>query len=277
MDAGCGDCFAAGVDPSYYMCSPAYSNGSWPAGVQLKACASVVDADEWEVHDLRYLVCVFSPIFCSMPWFGGWKQELCGKTIFTCCVPWVISSAQNFRRLTEASRISSYGHYHHSRGELVPNCFLAIFDDCRYPSFFENRLGDGLHLSFIFIQSGAANSVQGASPANPIASRPTEHKSPAAFAKAGISRIYKLIRGSRNSRSKFMSSIIRKFDFGQSGVQAISFLLWVSMCRCLCWMVIVIPDVILSADLCGSMLRSVLEGYKWRRFVSKDDKHACKS
>jgi hypothetical protein len=74
-----------------------------------------------------------------------------------------------------------------------------------------------------------------------------------------------------------MSSIIRKFDFGQSGVQAISFLLWVSMCRCLCWMVIVIPDVILSADLCGSMLRSVLEGYKWRRFVSKDDKHACKS
>jgi hypothetical protein len=49
------------------------------------------------------------------------------------------------------------------------------------------------------------------------------------------------------------------------------------MCRCLCWMVIVILDVILSAGLCGSMLCSVLEGYKRRRFVSKDDKHACKS
>lgn len=31
-------------------------------------------------------------------------------------------------------------------------------------------------------------------------------------ARLGVSRIYKLIRGNRNSRNKFMSSIVRKFD-----------------------------------------------------------------
>lgn len=31
-------------------------------------------------------------------------------------------------------------------------------------------------------------------------------------ARLGVSRIYKLIRGNRNSRNKFMSSIIRKYD-----------------------------------------------------------------
>lgn len=31
-------------------------------------------------------------------------------------------------------------------------------------------------------------------------------------ARLGVSRIYKLIRGNRVSRNKFMSSIVRKFD-----------------------------------------------------------------
>ena len=33
-----------------------------------------------------------------------------------------------------------------------------------------------------------------------------------ANARIGVSRIYKLIRGNRVSRNKFMSSVVRKFD-----------------------------------------------------------------
>lgn len=32
------------------------------------------------------------------------------------------------------------------------------------------------------------------------------------YARLGVSRIYKVIRGNRASRNKFMSSIVRKFD-----------------------------------------------------------------
>lgn len=98
---------------------------------------------------------------------------------------------------------------------------------CRYPSFFESRLGDGLLLSFAFIQSGAASGVQKASPVKPSAIKPKDPSSPASFAKPGISRIYKLIRSNRNSRNKFLSSVIRKFDFGASGIQSVSFLVYV--------------------------------------------------
>lgn len=98
---------------------------------------------------------------------------------------------------------------------------------CRYPSFFESRLGDGLLLSFAFIQSGAAGCVQRASPMKATATKPNDPGSPASFAKPGISRIYKLIRSSRNSRNKFLSSVIRKFDFGASGIQSIPFLMYV--------------------------------------------------
>jgi cohesin loading factor subunit SCC2 len=97
----------------------------------------------------------------------------------------------------------------------------------RYPLFFESRLGDGLLLSFAFIQSGAANCVQRASPVKPTAIKPKDPSSPASFAKPGISRIYKLIRSSRNSRNKFLSSVIRKFDFGASGIQSVPFLVYV--------------------------------------------------
>lgn len=86
----------------------------------------------------------------------------------------------------------------------------------KYPAFFESRLGDGLQMSFIFIQSmgggspesrnqkfqsKAAGTVKGKSDGSSLTQ-----------ARLGVSQIYKLIRGNRNSRNKFMSSIVRKFD-----------------------------------------------------------------
>lgn len=75
----------------------------------------------------------------------------------------------------------------------------------RYPAFFESRLGDGLQLSYRFIRSRGENSVD---------PNVKENYEDASFANAriGVSRIYKLIRGNRVSRNKFMSSVIRKFD-----------------------------------------------------------------
>ncbi|KAK3409227.1 hypothetical protein EUGRSUZ_J01370 [Eucalyptus grandis] len=86
----------------------------------------------------------------------------------------------------------------------------------KYPAFFESRLGDGLQMSFIFIQIISDGSSNGGSENVP-------HKSPGSMkgksdgisfaqARLGVSRIYKLIRGNRVSRNKFMSSIVRKFD-----------------------------------------------------------------
>ncbi|XP_062151070.1 sister chromatid cohesion protein SCC2 [Alnus glutinosa] len=85
----------------------------------------------------------------------------------------------------------------------------------KYPAFFESRLGDGLQKSFIFIQSisgiheNVNLKVQSKIPGN------VKGKSDGvslAQARLGVSRIYKLIRGNRVSRNKFMSSIVRKFD-----------------------------------------------------------------
>ena len=86
----------------------------------------------------------------------------------------------------------------------------------RYPAFFESRLGDGLQLSFIFMKS-----VVNISPEIP--NQKLQSKTAGNFkgkpeggslsqARFGVSRIYKLIRGNRVSRNKFMSSIVRKFD-----------------------------------------------------------------
>ncbi|XP_048494464.1 sister chromatid cohesion protein SCC2 isoform X2 [Beta vulgaris subsp. vulgaris] len=79
----------------------------------------------------------------------------------------------------------------------------------KYPAFFESRLGDGLQLSFNFIRSMSENSE--------IQQKVAENlkgKYDALFVntRIGVSRIYKLIRGNRVSRNKFMSSVIRKFD-----------------------------------------------------------------
>lgn len=44
-------------------------------------------------------------------------------------------------------------------------------------------------------------------------------------ARLGVSRIYKLIRGNKNSRNKFMSSIVRKFDNPSRSDSVIPFLM----------------------------------------------------
>ncbi|KAH9304417.1 hypothetical protein KI387_008821 [Taxus chinensis] len=99
----------------------------------------------------------------------------------------------------------------------------------KYPSFFESRLGDGLQLSFQFIQSGASSSVQAPTSSKGSANIKTKHDgSTSAAAKVGVSRIYKLIRGSRISRNKFLSSVIRKFDFGNWSYSPLPFLVYSS-------------------------------------------------
>ncbi|XP_015879861.3 sister chromatid cohesion protein SCC2 [Ziziphus jujuba] len=99
----------------------------------------------------------------------------------------------------------------------------------KYPAFFESRLGDGLQMSFLFIQSISANSehvnakLQSKAPGN------VKGKSDAASltqARLGVSRIYKLIRGNRVSRNKFMSSIVRKFDSPSWNESAVPFLMY---------------------------------------------------
>ncbi|KAL2629314.1 hypothetical protein R1flu_014000 [Riccia fluitans] len=90
----------------------------------------------------------------------------------------------------------------------------------KYPSFFESRLGDGLQLSFSFILRGASSSVNSLSldPGISAVDAKLREQSTSKSAKAGIARIYKLIRSSRPSRNKFLSSVIRKFDNAATGV-----------------------------------------------------------
>ncbi|XP_039067046.1 sister chromatid cohesion protein SCC2-like isoform X2 [Hibiscus syriacus] len=101
----------------------------------------------------------------------------------------------------------------------------------KYPTFFESRLGDGLQLSFIFMRSFSDNAhenqndkSQSKHPGN------LKGKSDAAGsltqARLGVSRIYKLIRGNRVARNKFMSSIVRKFDNPSWNDSVIPFLIY---------------------------------------------------
>ncbi|KAI5058048.1 hypothetical protein GOP47_0026218 [Adiantum capillus-veneris] len=104
---------------------------------------------------------------------------------------------------------------------------LLIQMNEKYPSFFESRLGDGLQLSFRFIESGAASSVHMCSAVkSPGFSKSKLEATLALSAKSGISRTYKLIRGSRVSRNKFISSVVRKFDVGTWGPSSLSFLMY---------------------------------------------------
>eukprot|EP01018_Ginkgo_biloba_P006884 Gb_05661 [translate_table: standard] len=97
----------------------------------------------------------------------------------------------------------------------------------KYPSFFESRLGDGLQMSFRFIQSGASSSVHALTQNKVSGNIKNKHDgSTSASAKVGVSRIYKLIRGSRVSRNKFLSSVIRKFDFGSWSYSSLPFLVY---------------------------------------------------
>eukprot|EP00250_Pteridium_aquilinum_P012903 c21018_g1_i1 orf=256-5733(+) len=104
---------------------------------------------------------------------------------------------------------------------------LLIQMNEKYPSFFESRLGDGLQLSFKFIESGAASSLQTSSTVKtPSNTRSKLEATLALSAKSGISRTYKLIRGSRVSRNKFISSVVRKFDVGTWGPSSLPFLMY---------------------------------------------------
>ncbi|KHG26754.1 Nipped-B-like protein [Gossypium arboreum] len=100
----------------------------------------------------------------------------------------------------------------------------------KYPAFFESRLGDGLQLSFIFMRSISGNAHE-----NP--NEKSQSKLPGNLkgksdagsltqARLGVSRIYKLIRGNRVARNKFMSSIVRKFDNPSWNDSVIPFLMY---------------------------------------------------
>ncbi|CAC01753.1 putative protein [Arabidopsis thaliana] len=99
----------------------------------------------------------------------------------------------------------------------------------KYPAFFESRLGDGLQMSFIFMQSISQvtsepnQSLQQKGSTNMLGKN--DHASSTLTqARLGVSRIYKLIRGNRVSRNKFMTSIVRKFDNPTWNGSVISFL-----------------------------------------------------
>ncbi|KAJ9564113.1 hypothetical protein OSB04_000079 [Centaurea solstitialis] len=83
----------------------------------------------------------------------------------------------------------------------------------KYPAFFESRLGDGLQMSFIFMQSMSQTFSENSNAKLQTKSpKGKPDGSSFSYARLGVSRIYKVIRGNRVSRNKFMSSIVRKFD-----------------------------------------------------------------
>ncbi|KAJ4707340.1 Sister chromatid cohesion protein [Melia azedarach] len=99
----------------------------------------------------------------------------------------------------------------------------------KYPAFFESRLGDGLQMSFMFIQALSGSPETANLKFQPKAVGNIKGKSDSGSltqARLGVSRIYKLIRGNRNSRNKFMSSIVRKFDNPSLNDLVIPFLMY---------------------------------------------------
>lgn len=71
-------------------------------------------------------------------------------------------------------------------------------------------------MSFLFMQclnQNPASSLNQKGPFKPSSNiKGKTDSGPLAHGKAGVSRIYKLIRSNRASRTKFMASIVRKFD-----------------------------------------------------------------
>ncbi|XP_042024100.1 sister chromatid cohesion protein SCC2-like isoform X1 [Salvia splendens] len=100
----------------------------------------------------------------------------------------------------------------------------------KYPAFCESRLGDGLHLSFIFIRTMSgdlpemSNNKSSAKLFNNIKGKGDVGSS--TFARHGVARIYKLIRGNRISRNRFMSSIVHKFETPTCSDSVIPFLMY---------------------------------------------------
>ncbi|XWS40976.1 hypothetical protein CRYUN_Cryun17cG0041500 [Craigia yunnanensis] len=100
----------------------------------------------------------------------------------------------------------------------------------RYPAFFESRLGDGLQMSFIFMRSISGNARENLNEKSQFKlPENLKGKSDAGSltqARLGVSRIYKLIRGNRVARNKFMSSIVRKLDNPSWNDSVIPFLMY---------------------------------------------------
>ncbi|CAK9324104.1 unnamed protein product [Citrullus colocynthis] len=99
----------------------------------------------------------------------------------------------------------------------------------KYPTFFESRLGDGLQMSFIFIQTisrGSDNANQKIQSKGSSNLKGRSDGSSLTQARLGVSRIYKLIRGNRVSRNNFISSIVRKFDNPRMNDSMIPFLMY---------------------------------------------------
>lgn len=101
----------------------------------------------------------------------------------------------------------------------------------RYPAFFESRLGDGLQMSFIFMQSMSQSFSENSDPKvqtkTPNNTKGKSDGSSFSYARLGVSRIYKVIRGNRAARNKFMTSIVRKFDTPGWHNSVVPFLMWV--------------------------------------------------
>ncbi|RZC88852.1 hypothetical protein C5167_031227 [Papaver somniferum] len=82
----------------------------------------------------------------------------------------------------------------------------------KYPSFFESRLGDGLQMSFFFIQSMTLRSIEYPKEKGSGIMKGKADGNSFNLARLGVSRIYRLIRGNRISRNKFMYSVVHKFE-----------------------------------------------------------------
>lgn len=83
-------------------------------------------------------------------------------------------------------------------------------------------------MSFMFMQSicGNGEDVDHKTQSKiPVSGKGKPEAGSLAQAKLGVSRIYKLIRGNRVSRNKFLSSIVRKFDNPKWNKLVIAFLM----------------------------------------------------
>ncbi|XP_051140843.1 sister chromatid cohesion protein SCC2 isoform X2 [Andrographis paniculata] len=100
----------------------------------------------------------------------------------------------------------------------------------KYPAFCESRLGDGLQLSFIFIHTmnGGVSEISTlkaqARLFNNMKGKPEVGSS--MHARHGVARIYKLIRGNRISRNRFMSSVVNKFENPTWSDSVVAFLIY---------------------------------------------------
>ncbi|XP_011098733.1 nipped-B-like protein isoform X2 [Sesamum indicum] len=97
----------------------------------------------------------------------------------------------------------------------------------KYPAFCESRLGDGLQLSFIFIRTMSGGNPEFSNPAQDRLFNNMKGKSEVSssmHARLGVARIYKLIRGNRVSRNRFMSSVVHKFEMPTWSDSVIHFL-----------------------------------------------------